>query len=81
MAVARPRIQERIQKYSQGEIRFNLMALIKDRRKGAAEKLVTQAASRKLLEDSAGSSQTEEQQFQMLQIDEEIRRYQIPSNV
>lgn len=37
--IVRPAIQERIQKYSEGEIHFNLMAVVADRRTAALKRL------------------------------------------
>ena len=51
--VARPRIQQRMQQYSEGEIRFNLMALIRDRRAVAMEQLAALAARAEQLQACA----------------------------
>ncbi len=52
--VARPRIQQRMQQYSEGEIRFNLMALIRDRRAVAMEQLTALAARAEHLQACTG---------------------------
>ena len=54
LGVARPRIQQRMQQYSEGEIRFNLMALIRDRRAVAMEQLTALLARAEQLQACVG---------------------------
>ena len=54
--VARQRIQQRMQQYSEGEIRFNLMALIRDRRAVATEQLAATARAEQLQVSRQSSS-------------------------
>jgi len=55
LQVATPIIQQRIERYSANEIRFNLMALVKNRREALSSQLVELEQKRIKLEEQLGS--------------------------
>ena len=71
--MARLRIQARIQRYSQGEIRFNLMAIIRDRWHCKMEELAVWQARRSELMIAACAAPSMED-HRMGEINEEISR-------
>ena len=76
--VVRPVIEKRIQKYSEGEIHFNLMAMVSDRQ------MMYQRELDKLLNASSDEMETDSKQSEItrlrMQIDDEIlkrKRYKV----
>jgi ubiquitin carboxyl-terminal hydrolase L5 len=78
--VARPIIEKRMQKYSEGEIHFNLMALISDKKmifERRLQELQSQMSSESSMEDD--SSHAEVNQLKTMIADEEakMQRYKV----
>jgi len=82
--VARPAIQERITRYSQKEIRFNLLALVRNRREVYEEKKAKLSVSQKQLEEKLKNSldseekkkyqgEIKEKEGEKKELDEKIR--------
>lgn len=79
LALARPAIEKRIQKYSAEEIRFNLMAVIKDRMKLLQEQIAELQKKKEDGMDVDGShidAQIEELRMQMINEDYKMSSYQ-----
>lgn len=80
--IVRPVIEKRIQKYSEGEIHFNLMALVSDRQ------MIYQQKIDKLLQETENEMETDSKQNELtryrMMIDDEIskkRRYKVRSYI
>lgn len=80
--VVRPVIEKRIQKYSEGEIHFNLMAMVSDRQMKAQRELDA------LLNASDDAMETDTKQNEIaklrMQIDDEVlkrKRYRVRGNI
>lgn len=75
--VAISSLQQRIQRYQMGEIRFNLIAICKDRIVAANEKIEELEAIKLSLGDNASQAEEVEAQLQDLKqqiSDEEVKR-------
>ncbi|XP_042227702.1 ubiquitin carboxyl-terminal hydrolase isozyme L5-like [Homarus americanus] len=65
LTVVQPVIQRRIQKYSEGEIHFNLMAIVSDR-KMVIERSITQL--QREIEESEGDTSSQEEELARLRV-------------
>jgi len=78
LALATPAIQERIERYSASEVRFNLMAVVRAREDVAAEELAACAARREEIQrrraGAAGGAMEEDWEAQLAAVDEDAAR-------